>query len=90
MVKRADRDLMTQLEEVRDLRGSRPRRHRAEIVPLAAAGVSNYDLALWLCQHKHIKVHTTTVWRVLRRWSLPLLYQFIVLPPSTGNTKPLM
>ena len=76
----ADRDLITQLEQVRALRRiarrrsparSRLARHRAESEALAAAGASSYDLALWLRQHKRTKVHPTTVWRALKRWRLP-------------------
>jgi len=50
---------------------SRLDRHRAEIVALAEAGASTYDIALWLRQFKRTRVHPTTVWRALRRWRDP-------------------
>lgn len=48
---------------------SRLDRHRADIQALAAAGASSYDIALWLRTFKRIRVHPTTVWRALKRWT---------------------
>ena len=73
-------NLLNQLETVRTVRRiarrrsqthSRLDRHRAEIVTLAAAGASSYDIALWLRQFKRTRVHPTTVWRALKRWQGP-------------------
>ena len=69
--------LATELEAIRDTRRvarrrrtgrSRLDRYRTEIETLAIAGVSSYDIALWLRKFKRMRVHPTTVWRALRRW----------------------
>lgn len=76
----ADDELKSQLAAVRKARRiarrrrsgrSRLDRHRTEIVALAEAGASTYDIALWLRQFKRTRVHPTTVWRALRRWREP-------------------
>lgn len=47
---------------------SRLDRHRAEIEQLVDAGASWRDIAEWLRQYRHCKVHSTTVGRRLQQW----------------------
>lgn len=70
-------DLLQQLENIRAERALKQKRrrlrsplahYRAEILYLAEAGASHEDIRLWLSTYKQIKVHATTVGRVLKRW----------------------
>ncbi len=69
--------LLSELEQVRDLRRvarrqrrsrSRLDRFRADIEQLDSAGASTNDIAVWLRKFKRTHVHPTTVWRALKRW----------------------
>ena len=49
-------------------RRSRLERYRAELMMLADAGASSRELALWLREYKRVKIHWTTVNRMVSRW----------------------
>lgn len=70
-------DLMQQLEAVqaeralkqkKRYRRSRLDRYRAEVLYLEEAGASHEDIRLWLSQYKHVKMHSTTIGRAVKRW----------------------
>lgn len=70
-------DLLQQLQSIRDERAlkhkkryrrSRLDRYRAEFLYLQEAGASHEDIRLWLSKYQHVKMHSTTISRALKRW----------------------
>lgn len=49
------------------LRRSRLERFRAELVELVSAGASSRELSLWLRRERNTLVHSSTVWRYVRK-----------------------
>jgi len=55
----------------RRYRRSRLERYRSDLLKLIEHGASHQDLVQWLLDYKHVKVHRTTVARMLAKWTQP-------------------